>query len=50
MNAEKFNSEFDLAFSNGKGFNNDIIPEKPISEKVGFIIIDGPREKIQSSS
>jgi len=50
MIAEKYESEFELAFANGGDQNNDTIPERPICEKVGIILIDGLGDKIQSSS
>ena len=50
MIAEKYGSEFDLAFANGGDQNNDTIPERPICEKAGIALIDGLGDKIQSSS
>jgi len=50
MIAEKFGSEFELAFANGGDQNNDTIPERPICEEVGITLIDGLGDKIQSSS
>lgn len=50
MIAEKLGNEFELAFANGGDQNNDAIPEKPICEKVGIMLIDGLGDKIQSSS
>ena len=50
MIAEKFGSEFELAFANGGDQNNDTIPERPICEEVGIALIDGLGDKIQSSS
>ena len=50
MIAEKYSSEFELAFANGGDQNNDTIPEKPICQKVGIALIDGLGDKIQSSS
>ena len=50
MIAEKYGSEFELAFANGGDQNNDTIPERPICEKVGIALIDGLGDKIQSSS
>ena len=50
MIAEKFGSEFELAFANGGDQNNETIPERPICEKVGISLIDGLGDKIQSSS
>jgi D-beta-D-heptose 7-phosphate kinase/D-beta-D-heptose 1-phosphate adenosyltransferase len=37
-------------FVNGGDQNNDTIPEKPICEKFGIILVDGLGDKIQSSS
>jgi D-beta-D-heptose 7-phosphate kinase/D-beta-D-heptose 1-phosphate adenosyltransferase len=37
-------------FVNGGDQNNDTIPEKPICEKLGIILVDGLGDKIQSSS
>ena len=48
--AKEFGSEFELAFANGGDQNNNIIPERPICEEVGIVLIDGLGEKIQSSS
>ena len=50
MIAEKYGSEFELAFANGGDQNNDTIPERPICEEVGITLIDGLGDKIQSSS
>lgn len=50
MIAEKFGSEFELAFANGGDQNNDTIPERLICEEVGIALIDGLGDKIQSSS
>ena len=50
MIAEKYGSEFELAFANGGDQNNDTIPERPICEDVGIALIDGLGDKIQSSS
>lgn len=50
MIAAKYSSEFELYFANGGDQNNDTIPEKPICEKVGILLIDGLGDKIQSSS
>lgn len=46
----KFGMEYQFAFANGGDQNNDIIPEKPICEKLGIELIDGLGLKIQSSS
>ena len=50
MIAEKYGSEFELAFANGGDQNNDTIPERSICEEVCISLIDGLGEKIQSSS
>ena len=50
MIAEKFGSEFELAFANCGDQNNDTIPERPICEEVGITLIDGLGDKIQSSN
>jgi len=50
MIADKYGNEFELAFANGGDQNNDTIPERPICEEVGIILIDGLGDKIQSSS
>ena len=50
MIANKYGSEYELAFANGGDQNNDTIPERPICEKVGITLIDGLGDKIQSSS
>ena len=46
----QFANEYQLAFANGGDQNNDIIPERPICEKLGIELIDGLGGKIQSSS
>ena len=48
--AKEFGQDYDLAFANGGDQNNDIIPERPICEKIGIVLIDGLGDKIQSSS
>lgn len=48
--AKDYGSQYDLAFANGGDQNNDTIPEKPICEEVGILLIDGLGDKIQSSS
>ena len=50
MIAEKYGSEFDLAFANGGDQNNNSIPEKSICEEVDITLVDGLGDKIQSSS
>ena len=50
MIAEKYGSEFELAFANGGDQNNDTIPERPICEEMDVALIDGLGDKIQSSS
>lgn len=50
MIAEKYGSEYELAFANGGDQNNDTIPERPICEIVGIALIDRLGDKIQSSS
>ena len=50
MIAEKYGSEFELAFANGGDQNNDTIPERPICEEMNVALIDGLGDKIQSSS
>lgn len=48
--AEEFGEEYDLAFANGGDQDNESIPEGPVCEEVGIILIDGLGDKIQSSS
>ena len=48
--AEEFGEEYDLAFANGGDQDNESIPESPVCEEVGIILIDGLGDKIQSSS
>ena len=50
MIAEKYSSEFELAFANGGDQNNDTISERPICEEMNVALIDGLGDKIQSSS
>ncbi len=47
--AEEFGEEYDLAFANGGDQDNESIPEGPVCEEVGIILIDGLGDKIQSS-
>ena len=46
----EFGDQFQFAFANGGDQNNDTIPEKPICEQLGVLLIDGLGDKIQSSS
>ena len=48
--AKDYGPQYDLAFANGGDQNNDTIPEKPICEEEGILLIDGLGDKIQSSS
>lgn len=48
--AKDYGPKYELAFANGGDQNNDTIPEKPICEEVGILLIDGLGDKIQSSS
>ena len=48
--AEEFGEKYDLAFANGGDQDNESIPESPVCEKVGIVLIDGLGDKIQSSS
>ena len=48
--SEKFGKDYDLAFANGGDQSNEIIPEVPVCEELGIVLIDGLGEKIQSSS
>jgi len=50
MIAEKYGTEYDLAFANGGDQNNDTIPERPVCEEMKVALIDGLGDKIQSSS
>ena len=50
MIAEKYGSEFELAFANGGDQNNETIPEREICNNTGINLIDGLGDKIQSSS
>ena len=45
-----FGDQYQFAFANGGDQNNDTIPEKPICEQLGVMLIDGLGDKIQSSS
>jgi cytidyltransferase-like protein len=46
----EYGDEYQLAFANGGDQNNDTIPERPICEKLGILLIDNLGDKIQSSS
>ncbi len=48
--ALQFSSEYELGFANGGDQNNDTIPEIDICNKMNVKLIDGLRDKIQSSS
>ncbi len=48
--AKECGDSYVLAFANGGDQNNDTIPERPICEKMGITLIDGLKDKIQSSS
>ncbi len=48
--AQEFGHSHHLAFASGGDQRNDIIPERPICEKMGIALIDGLGDKIQSSS
>jgi cytidyltransferase-like protein len=48
--AHTFKSQYDLAFANGGDQDNSTIPERPICEELGVLLIDGLGDKIQSSS
>ena len=50
MIAYKYGSAYELAFANGGDQNYNAIPEKRICEKFDITLIDGPGDKIQSSS
>ena len=50
MIANKYGSEYELAFANGGDQNNDTIPERTICKEFGIALIDGLGDKIQSSS
>ena len=47
---KEYSEEYQLGFANGGDQNNDIIPERPVCEKLGISLIDGLGDKIQSSS
>ena len=45
-----FGDAYDLSFANGGDQNNNTIPERPICDQMGIILVDGLGDKIQSSS
>ena len=45
-----FGDAYDLSFANGGDQNNNTIPERPICNQMGIILVDGLGDKIQSSS
>ena len=47
---DNHNNEYELAFANGGDQNNNSIPEVPVCQKLGIVLIDGLGEKVQSSS
>lgn len=47
---DNHNNEYELAFANGGDQNNNSIPEVPVCEELGIVLIDGLGDKIQSSS
>ena len=46
----KYSLRYELCFANGGDQTNDLIPEKPICEKLNIKLIDKLGSKIQSSS
>ncbi|MDB4720527.1 adenylyltransferase/cytidyltransferase family protein [Verrucomicrobiales bacterium] len=48
--AKESGEEYDLAFANGGDQDNESIPEGPVCEEVGIVLIDGLGDKIQSSN
>jgi len=48
--ANEYGDNYELAFANGGDQFNDIIPERPICEKMNIALIDDLGDKIQSSS
>ena len=48
--SQEFGKDCDLAFANGGDQSNETIPEFPVCEELGIVLIDGLGEKIQSSS
>ena len=47
---QQFGAEYELGFANGGDQNNNSIPEAPICNELGILLIDGLGDKIQSSS
>ena len=45
-----FGLKYELIFANGGDQNNDTIPERPICDQMGIVLVDGLGNKIQSSS
>ena len=48
--ADKYSTEYELYFANGGDQNNDSIPEVSVCREKGIRLLEGLREKIQSSS
>ena len=48
--SEKFGKDYDLAFANGGDQSNETIPEVPVCEELGIVLIEGLGDEIQSSS
>lgn len=48
--ANEYGADYDLAFANGGDQNNNTIPERPICDQMGIVLLDGLGDKIQSSS
>ena len=48
--ASEFGKDYNISFANGGDQNNQTIPERPVCEELGVILIDGLGDKIQSSS
>ena len=45
-----FGLNYEFIFANGGDQDNDTIPERPICDKMGIVLMDGLGDKIQSSS
>lgn len=45
-----YGKDNELLFTNGGDQNNEIIPERPVCEELGIVLVDGLGDKIQSSS
>lgn len=45
-----YGKDNELYFTNGGDQNNEIIPERPVCEELGIVLVDGLGDKIQSSS